>query len=112
MKFMGEHRYVKISRPETYFRLRTYLISRIVSDPEYSLCSSSVSFYEFVSRYIMKKFPFYKKERKGWQNSIRHNLSLNECFMKIPREGAGDGKGNDWTLHPAYVDMFPDGNYK
>ncbi|XP_003743925.1 forkhead box protein E4-like [Galendromus occidentalis] len=65
-----------------------------------------------IYRYIMKRFPFYKKERKGWQNSIRHNLSLNPCFMKIPREGASDGKGNDWTLHPAFLDMFPDGNYK
>ncbi|XP_022668098.1 forkhead box protein I1c-like isoform X2 [Varroa destructor] len=62
--------------------------------------------------FIMDKFPYYKKDNKGWQNSIRHNLSLNDCFRKIPREGTSDGKGNFWALNPAYSDMFPDGNYQ
>ena len=48
--------------------------------------------------YIMKTFPYYKqtKNRKGWQNSIRHNLSLHNVFVN---------KGGYWTLNPEY-DIF------
>ena len=51
-------------------------------------------------RIFVARFPYYRNlKSKGWQNSIRHNLSLNECFIKLPSEGGGqERKGNYWTL--------------
>jgi len=63
--------------------------------------------------WIKAKFPYYQtKHSKGWQNSIRHNLSLNECFVKIPSEGGTERKGNYWCVAQGYEDMFETGNYK
>jgi hypothetical protein len=56
--------------------------------------------------YISNRFPFYQLNDRGWQNSIRHNLSLNRFFIKIPRQHNDPGKGSFWKIHKEYQDSL------
>lgn len=45
---------------------------------------------------ILKKYPYFENKGSGWRNSIRHNLSLSECFHKGER--SANGKGHFWEV--------------
>ena len=60
--------------------------------------------------WIAKNYPYYKQKDRSWRNSIRHNLSLNECFVKAGR--SENGKGNYWTIHPANTIDFGQGDFR
>ena len=64
-----------------------------------------------VYQWIMDLFPFYRANQQRWQNSIRHSLSFNDCFVKVPRPPDKPGKGSYWSLHPDAGNMFENGCY-
>ncbi|KAK3870203.1 hypothetical protein Pcinc_024548 [Petrolisthes cinctipes] len=52
-----------------------------------------------ITRYLRRHYAFFRGNYQGWRNSIRHNLSLNQCFRKILRDPRRPyGKDNLWTV--------------
>ncbi|XP_074603066.1 uncharacterized protein LOC141856593 [Brevipalpus obovatus] len=65
-----------------------------------------------IYQFLQTKFECFRGDYKGWKNSIRHNLSLNECFIKLPKNVGRPGKGHYWTIDPQAECMFGDGSFR
>ncbi|OCT62992.1 hypothetical protein XELAEV_18044086mg [Xenopus laevis] len=65
-----------------------------------------------IYKWITDNFCYFRHADPTWQNSIRHNLSLNKCFIKVPREKDEPGKGGFWKIDPQYADRLMNGAMK
>ncbi|XP_056135695.1 forkhead box protein K1 isoform X1 [Lampris incognitus] len=78
--------------PYSYAQL---IVQAISSAPDRQLTLSGIY------SHITKHYPYYRTADKGWQNSIRHNLSLNRYFLKVARSQDEPGKGSFWRVDSA-----------
>jgi forkhead transcription factor HCM1 len=70
-------------------------------------CLTLAQIYEWISQ----NFAYYSLAKSVWQNSIRHNLTLNKKFINIERSKDDPGKGSYWRIEPGQEDAFvQDGN--
>ncbi|KAL1998226.1 hypothetical protein VTN02DRAFT_6620 [Thermoascus thermophilus] len=78
----------------------TMIAQAIFSSEEEKLTLNSIY------QWIMEKYAFYRHSQSGWQNSIRHNLSLNKAFQKVPRRTDEPGKGMKWQIAPEHREEY------
>lgn len=76
----------------------------LIASPEKKLLLADIY------QYVLDNYPYYRSARKTWRNAIRHNLSVNECFVKAGRSNYG--RGHYWAVHPACIDMFTKGDFR
>ena len=76
----------------------------ILSSPQQKLVLGDIY------NYILTNYPYFRNKGPGWRNSIRHNLSLNDCFVKLDR--SPNGKGHFWAINPLNYEDFSRGEYK
>lgn len=63
-----------------------------------------------IYKWVLTHYPYFRNKGPGWKNSVRHNLSLNDCFVKAGR--SPNGKGNYWAINPENYDDFRKGDFR
>lgn len=78
----------------------TMITQAILSNPD------GIQSLSEIYNWISSHFAYYRHSKTGWQNSIRHNLSLNKAFEKVPRRPNEPGKGMKWQIAESYKQDF------
>ncbi|PAV83999.1 hypothetical protein WR25_17941 [Diploscapter pachys] len=78
------------------------IIEAIESSPEKRLKLNEI--YQVIR--LLHPYYRHRPDQWGWQNSIRHNLSLHDCFVKLPlkQTSASGVVGHFWTVVPELSD--------
>lgn len=98
------HRMFAPEEPKPQHSYIGLIAMAILSTPDQKLVLSDIY------QHILDNYPYFRNRGPGWRNSIRHNLSLNDCFIKSGR--SANGKGHFWAIHPANIDDFKKGDFR
>jgi len=79
----------------TKISYKKLIISALLSSPNQRLRLGEI--YDW----ILDRYPLFNENKMAFQNSIRHNLSLNKIFVKLHSEKTMHTKGGFWTLDPS-----------
>lgn len=102
------------------------LMASIKADVEPNFQKPDLSYVELVGRailsasedtvlladiyeWILSNYPYFRTAKASWKSSVRHHLSVSECFSKGTR--ARNGRGFNWTIHPAFLEDFRMGDF-
>ncbi|CAJ0583714.1 unnamed protein product, partial [Mesorhabditis spiculigera] len=89
-----------LERPSLSYK--DLIIEAIESSPEKRLKLNEI--YQVIR--VLHPYYRLRPDQWGWQNSIRHNLSLHDCFVKLPlkQTSASGVVGHFWTVVPELAD--------
>ena len=90
---------VESKPPFSYAQL---IVQAVSQSPDKQLTLSGIY------AYIIKNYPYFRSADKGWQNAIRHNLSIHRCFYRVPRfpqfPHAEERNGSFWRVDPSSIE--------
>ena len=82
-KFDPRALYRPVEEPKPQHSYIGLIAMAILSSPDSKLVLSDIY------QYILDNYAYFRSRGPGWRNSIRHNLSLNDCFVKAGRSANG-----------------------
>lgn len=62
-----------------------------------------------ITEQVAKDYEYYAKSKSNWPSSIRHTLSVADCFVKAGR--AKGGRGFMWKIAEPYIKFFKEGDF-
>ncbi|XBW38772.1 hypothetical protein QEN19_004358 [Hanseniaspora menglaensis] len=83
---LEEHKNIKPS-----FSYATLITQAFLSTPEGEMALADI--YKFIS----DNYAYYRFKKPNWQNSVRHNLSLNKAFERVDRRSLREMEEADET---------------
>lgn len=83
---LEEHKNIKPS-----FSYATLITQAFLSTPEGEMALADI--YKFIS----DNYAYYRYKKPNWQNSVRHNLSLNKAFERVDRRSLREIEEGDDT---------------